>query len=281
MDNANRKAEHSRGGDAKGILENNIFKNTKYFLIDLDGTINLDDNMIEGADEFLNKIIESGRDFYFFTNNSSNNAEVCAKRMAKIGYPVSEDKVIVSSHVTTDFLLRHRKGKTVYLLGNDRLTSDMKKAGIVLVQDNPDIVVLGLDTTLTYDKLFKASKFISTGSEYIITHPDLNCPTSSGFIPDVGSLSKVLEAATGKTPLVMGKPTTMAVDYITNKLGCTKDEIAFVGDRLETDIAIGYYHNFPTAFVLSGISTEEDLAKSDIVPSVVAQSVKDLVKYLD
>ena len=262
-------------------MNNDIFKNTKYFLIDLDGTIYLDDNMIEGADLFLDKIIESGRDFYFFTNNSANNSINCCERMKKIGYPVSEDKVIVSSHVTIDFLKRHRAGKTVYLLGNERLTYDMEKAGISLVDDNPDIVVLGLDTTLTYDKLFKASKFISTGSEYIITHPDLNCPTSSGFIPDVGSLSKVLEAATGKTPLVMGKPTTMAVDYITNKLNCTKDEIAFVGDRLETDIEIGFYHDFPTAFVLSGISTAEDLAKSDIIPSVVAQSVKDLVEYLD
>ena len=258
----------------------NIFKNTKYFIIDLDGTINLDDNMIEGADEFLNGIIESGRDFYFFTNNSSNNAHNCSQRMAKLGYPVSEDKIIVSSHVTIDFLKRQREGKTVYLLGNERLTDDMTAAGITLVEENPDIVVLGLDTTLTYDKLFKASKFISTGSEYIITHPDLNCPTATGFIPDVGSLSKVLETATGKAPLVMGKPTTMAVDYITDKLNCTRDELAFVGDRLETDIAIGYYHDFPTAFVLSGISTEQDLANSDIKPSVVAQSVKDLVKYL-
>lgn len=262
-------------------MNKDVFKNTKYFVIDLDGTIYLDDNMIDGADVFLNKIKESGRDFYFFTNNSANNSENCAERLRKIGYPVDEDKIIVSSHVTIDFLKRNRSGKSVYLLGNERLTSDFVKAGIELTQEKPDIVVLGLDTTLTYDKLFKASKFISTGSEYIITHPDLNCPTSDGFIPDVGSLSKVLEAATGKKPLVMGKPTTMAVDYITHKLGCTKCDIAFVGDRIETDIAIGFYHNFPTAFVLSGISTMDEYKKSDIKASVVAQSVKELAEYLD
>ncbi len=135
------------------LAEKSIFEKTKYFIVDMDGTFYLDGNIIPGADGFLKKVRESGRDFYFFTNNSSNNVASCRDKLAKMGFPVDEKRVIISSHVTIDFLKRHRPGKSVYLLGNERLTGDFKAAGINLVEKDPDIVVLGFDTTLTYQKL--------------------------------------------------------------------------------------------------------------------------------
>lgn len=226
------------------------------------------------------KVRESGRDFYFFTNNSSNNVGSCRDKLAKMGFPVDEKRVIISSHVTIDFLKRHRPGKSVYLLGNERLTGDFKAAGIDLVEKDPDIVVLGFDTTLTYQKLWNAAKYIANGAEYIATHPDLNCPTADGFMPDTGSMIELFAASTGKRPLVMGKPMTATVDYITHMLSCSRDEIAFIGDRLATDIAIGASHGIPSVLVLSGVTTREEYENSDIKASVVVDSMKDLAEYL-
>ncbi|MBR6360201.1 MAG: HAD family hydrolase, partial [Clostridia bacterium] len=128
-------------------MDKNIFAKTKYFIIDMDGTFYLSGNLIEGSLDFISKLRETGRDFRFFTNNSSNNVEVCREKLAKMGFPVDEDMVIVSSHVAGDYLNRHYPGKRVYLLGNERLTADMKRYGINLVDEDPDIVLLGFDTT--------------------------------------------------------------------------------------------------------------------------------------
>lgn len=262
------------------MADKSIFKKTKYFIVDMDGTFYLDGNIIPGADEFLKKVRESGRDFFFFTNNSSNNVASCRAKLEKMGFPVDENRVIISSHVTIDFLKRNRPNKKVFLLGNERLTSDFESAGINLVESDPDIVVLGFDTTLTYQKMWDAARFIANGAEYIATHPDLNCPTADGFMPDTGSMIELFAASTGKRPLVMGKPMTATVDYITHMLSCERDEIAFIGDRLATDIAIGATHGIPSVLVLSGVTTIEEYEQSEIKASVVVDSMKALAEYL-
>lgn len=260
--------------------KSNIFDNTKYFIIDMDGTFYLGGNIIPGAPDFITRLRETGRDFYFFTNNSSNNVEVCRAKLAKMGFPVDEQRVIISSHVAADYLNRNYAGKRVYLLGNERLTADLAAAGINLVEDEPDIVLLGFDTTLTYDKLRKAVKFIDGGATYIATHPDVNCPTEDGYMPDAGSMIELFAASTGKRPLVLGKPMTATVDYITSMLSCDRSELAFIGDRLATDIAIGANHGIPCALVYSGVTTPEEYAKSDIRASVAVDSLGELAKYL-
>lgn len=261
-------------------MENKIFEKTKYFIIDMDGTFYLSGNIIPGSIDFINKIRKTGRDFYFFTNNSSNNVEVCREKLAKMGFPVEEDKVIISSHVAADYLNRHYPGKRVYLLGNERLTGYLRSAGVNLVSSNPDIVLLGFDTTLTYEKISKAAKYIASGVTYIATHPDMNCPTADGFMPDTGSMIELFAASTGKRPEVLGKPMTATVDYITDMLSCTREEIAFIGDRLATDIAIGMNHNIPCVLVFSGVTTPEEYEKSDIRASLAVADLKELAEYL-
>ncbi len=257
-----------------------LFEKTKYFIIDMDGTFYLDGNLIDGAMDFLTRVKELGKDFYFFTNNSSNNVAVCREKLRKMGCEVAEDKVIISSHVTTDYLNRFHKGKTVYLLGNERLTADFEAAGIPLVNAAPDIVVLGFDTTLTYQKLWDACRYIADGALYIATHPDLNCPTADGFMPDTGSMIAMIRASTGKEPLVMGKPHRYTVDYLTAYLGCTREELCFIGDRLETDILIGQKHNIPSVLVLTGVTDLAAYEKSEIRASAVEASLKSFAARL-
>ncbi len=246
----------------------------------MDGTFYLSGNIIEGSKEFILKLRETGRDFFFFTNNSSNNVEVCREKLEKMGFPVDEKRVIVSSHVAGSYLNKYYPGKKVYLLGNERLTGDMIKYGVNLVNDDPDIVLLGFDTTLTYEKIRKAANYIAAGVTYIATHPDVNCPMAEGFMPDTGSMIEMFAASTGRRPLVLGKPMTATVDYITDMLGCKRDELAFVGDRLATDIAIGMNHNIPCALVYSGVTTPEMYKNSKIRASVDVENLKALAEYL-
>lgn len=258
-----------------------MLKDTKYFIIDMDGTFYLGDNMIDGANEFTDYLPEKGKDFYFFTNNSSHDAAECLAKLNKIGYPVPEEKIIISSHVAIDFIKRKRAGKSIYLLANENFTRDCVKAGLNLVEANPDIVLLGFDTTLTYEKINKAANFIANGAEYIATHPDKNCPLAVGFMPDTGSMIEMFAASTGRYPdLIMGKPYEYTVDYVTHMLSCERSEICFVGDRLETDIAIGMKNGTKSVLVYSGVTTPELYEKSDIRATVAVPSLKHLKEYI-
>ncbi len=262
------------------MTDKSIFSKTGYFIIDMDGTFYLGGKLIEGSIAFIERLKETGRDFYFFTNNSSNNIASCQDKLAKMGFSVASDKIIISSHVTIDYLKQNHPQKSVFLLGNELLEADFAAAGIPLVKSNPDIVVLGFDTTLTYQKMWDAVKFLDAGAIYIATHPDLNCPTAEGYMPDTGSMIEMFAASTGRRPVVMGKPMTSTVDYITRLLGCEKEELAFVGDRLVTDIAIGTTHGIPAALVMTGVTSAADYAASAIRADVAVERLSSLCDYL-
>lgn len=262
------------------MAKNSLFDKIKYFIIDMDGTFYLDGTIIDGSLDFLKRVKEAGKDFCFFTNNSSNNFEVCRNKLHNMSCDIEENQLVISSHVTIDWLKQNCAGQRVYLLGNERLTNDFINAGIELDENDPDIVVLGFDTTLTYEKIHKACNFIANGKRYIATHPDFNCPTADGFMPDTGSMMAMFKASTGKEPEVMGKPMKTTVEYLARKLNCTKEELCFIGDRLETDIAIGMNNGVTSVLVLTGVTDLELYEKSKIKASFVADSLKALSEEL-
>lgn len=262
-------------------MKNKKFEKTKYFILDLDGTFHISGKMVEGALEFLDKVKNSGKDFLFFTNNSSNNSKVCHKHISDMGCVVPESKVLVSTNVCIDFLKKERCGKSVYLLGNERLVEDFKDAEIPLSDTNADIVISGFDTSLTYEKLTKASVLIENGAEYFATHGDLRCPTNMGFVPDAGAISSIITATTEKTPSkIFGKPHTETVDYLTSYLNCSRNELCFVGDSLISDIKIGYDHKIPTILVLTGITTMEHYKSQNITATYVSKSLGTLANEI-
>ena len=258
-----------------------VLESIKCFVVDMDGTFYLGNSLLPGAGEFAECVKKSGKRFFFFTNNSSHNEEECLEKLRKYGYDAEDGTVIISSHVTIDFLKRNRPGKSVYLVGNSNLTGDFIKAGITLTDENPDIVILGFDTEMTYEKLNKACNFIAEGKEYIATHPDVNCPLKDGFMPDVGAFIALIKASTGREPdLIMGKPYAFTVDYVTNRIGCKREEVAFVGDRLETDIAIGVKNGLKAVLVYTGVTTPEMYEKSDIKATAAFENIGELGKAL-
>lgn len=262
------------------VKEKEMLKGKKNFILDMDGTFYLGNKLLEGSLEFLDGLKEAGHDFLFFTNNSSQSPEVYINKLERMGCPIDHDKIITSGMVTTHYLKKYYGNSRVYLLGTPALEEQFIKDGINLVEDNPDLVVVGFDTTVTYEKLTKACSFIRNGATFIATHPDFNCPTEDGFIPDCGAICAFITASTDVKPKYLGKPYTETLEFILDHLNCTKDEVVFVGDRLYTDIAIGVNHGVMSILVLSGETKLEDVEKSQVKPDIIVDRLVDIVKYL-
>ncbi|WP_197407471.1 HAD-IIA family hydrolase [Olsenella massiliensis] len=259
------------------------FDGTKVFVLDMDGTIYLDTTWIDGAKNFLDRIKRSGRRFILLTNNSSKDPSSYISKLHTMGYAIGDEEIITSGQAATWYLNKHYQNKRVFLLGNQLLKNEFLASGIVLDDMNPEVVVIGFDTELTYSSMTKACDFVRSGLPYIATHPDLNCPTSSGFIPDAGAIMAFVQASSNRTPdTVIGKPNTPITDYLMERLvelgfeSIQRGEIAMVGDRLYTDIAAGNNAGFVSVLVLSGESTLDDAQSSPYLPNHVFTSVKEI-----
>ncbi|MDE6663285.1 MAG: HAD-IIA family hydrolase [Lachnospiraceae bacterium] len=259
----------------------NIIEGIKCFALDMDGTIYLGEKWIDGAVEFLKRIEESGRKYVFLTNNSSKNPAVYVDKLHRMGLDVGEDKIITSAQATICYLQEHFSGKKVFLLGNPLLCEEFEQEGITLDDENPDVVVTAFDTSLNYDKMCKVCDFVREGLPYIATHPDYNCPTETGFIPDIGAIHAFIHASTGRNPdCIIGKPNGFIVDYLVKRMGVPKDEIAMAGDRLYTDIAAGVNNGLKSILVLSGEASYADAQESEVVPHLIFESVRDITPLL-
>jgi NagD protein len=145
-------------------------------------------------------------------------------------------------------------------------------------QENPDYVLIAFDTELDYKKMCMLCDHVRNGLPYIATHPDFNCPTETGFIPDIGATIAYVKASTGREPdLVIGKPNSGIVEETLRVTGLKKEELAMVGDRLYTDVACGVNAGIASVFVLSGEGTREDIEKYGVAPTIVLDSVKDII----
>lgn len=259
----------------------NVFSNARHVILDMDGTFYLEDTMIPGGDKFIHALTQRGLDYLFFTNNSANSAALCSAKLANMNFPTPEKKIVLSSHVAAEFLQRNHPGARTYCLGNERLHTDLQAAGVTLVDDAPDVILLGFDTTLTYEKINKTANWLANGLPYYATHPDVNCPLKVGFMPDTGSMIALFEASTGRRPTVLGKPTRHTIDYLSRYLNCQPENLVFVGDRIETDVAIGFNHGIPSILVLSGATSREKYEnQSDIRANLVVDKLEDLTEYL-
>ncbi len=240
----------------------------KVFVFDMDGTIYLGDRVIPGALSFVSHLREKGKTVLFFTNNASRSKEVYRKRLSDMGFTDRSEEILTSGDVTIAFLKRERPGQRVYLLGTRALWDSFRLAGIPLVNGpdgkllddgKPEIVVTSFDTELTYEKLLIASRLIRSGAEFLSTHPDVNCPSEEGFMPDSGSITALLTASTGERPRYFGKPYPETLTAILEKESCRREDVVFLGDRLYTDIAIGKKNGVTALLVLSGETRREDL----------------------
>lgn len=263
------------------------------FVLDMDGTFYLGERILDGALEFLKKVKEAGKDYVFFTNNSSKSPVNYIEKLKRMGCEITRQQIMTSGDVTIGYLKEHYPGKSVYLVGTPSLEEAFIEAGISLwnhenqVQENmgacsrrPDIVVIGFDTTLNYEKLERACTFIRNGALFIATHLDINCPTEAGFIPDCGAMCALISKATGKEPKYLGKPFYETMEYVLHRTGVEAKNIAFVGDRIYTDVATGVNNGAKGILVLSGETALSDVKGSAIKPDGIFADLKEMSQYL-
>lgn len=258
-----------------------ILKQITCFALDMDGTVYLGEQWIEGAKDFLKAIEKAGKKFIFLTNNSSKAPQNYIEKLCRMGLEIDESQIVTSGQAAIDYLKINYPGKRVFLLGNELLTNEFLEEGILLDEKTPEVVVTGFDTSLTYQKMCKVCDFVRSGLPYLATHPDMNCPTETGFIPDAGAIHAFIHASAFRYPdHIIGKPSGDIMDFLAKRAGVTREETAMVGDRLYTDVAAGVKNGYTGILVLSGEAGIKDIEQSDVIPNLIFDSVKDMIRFL-
>ena len=259
-------------------------KSKNFYIFDMDGTIYLEYTPLPNAIDLITKINDKkDKHIIYFTNNASKNPAYYLDKLNKIGFPASKEQILTSADVLIKFLKSHRQNKKIYLLGTPYLEDMFKQNNICLTQENPDIVVTSFDTTLTYDKLEKACTYIRNGTEWLTTHPDINCPVENGYIPDCGAINELIRVSTGKPlPKAFGKPYGEVVDMIEEIYGEKRENMAMFGDRLYTDIALGKKNNMTAVLLLTGEATLDEALNlpDDLQPDIIFNNLFEAEQYL-
>jgi HAD superfamily hydrolase (TIGR01457 family) len=246
----------------------------------MDGTVYLGNRLLPGSLDFLQYLVDTGRDHLFLTNNSSRNATYYADKLTRFGWTAKPAEVLTSGEATALYLAGLKPSARVCLLGTPDLESDFSAHGFILTDKEPDYVVLGFDMTLTYEKLVRACDLVRGGVPFIATHPDLNCPTETGYIPDCGAMIALITASTGVKPKIIGKPNREIIDAMFRKKPVRREQVAMVGDRLYTDIVMGHNAGVSSILVLSGEAKMSDIPQASIQPDFVFAGLNELLDKL-
>lgn len=262
------------------MLDIRQLKQVQCFLLDMDGTVYLGENLLPGAREFLDYLNDQDIPYYFLTNNSSRSRPEYSAKLKRLGLPVQDEQIFTSGEATAIYLKKIKPEARLYVVGTPSLEAEFRTQGFELVQESPDFVVLGFDTTLTYEKIWKLCDFVRAGVRYIATHPDINCPTETGFMPDIGAMMAMIAASTGKHPeVIIGKPNSPIVEALVHKTGFSAGSMAMIGDRLYTDIAMRQA-GITTILVLSGETKPEDVQGSPFQPDYIVENLLELYRHL-
>lgn len=259
---------------------NSELKNKKLFLLDMDGTIYLGEQLFDGTIEFLEYVKSMGGRYIFMTNNSSKSVNKYIEKLKRLGVEATEGDFVTSVNATEEYL-KTKTYKKIYVFGTDSFKEQLGYFPITdKLEDDIDCLVMGFDTSLTFQKLEDACILLNRGVDYIATNPDWVCPTWYGSVPDCGSISQILCTATHRMPYFIGKPRPEMAYLAMKKTGFSPDETVVIGDRLYTDIACGVNAGISSLFVLSGEGTMKDLETSDIVPTFIFDNIKEVYKTL-
>lgn len=255
------------------------FKKKKLFLLDMDGTIYLGNELFDGTLDFLDAIRRQGGRYLFVTNNSSRSTQAYVERLRGMGIPAEKQDFLTSVDALVWYLQQHHPKAKIYAFGTKTFRQQLADAGFWItdqLQDQVDLLVCGFDTELTFQKLEDACILLGRGVEFIATNPDWVCPTSWGSVPDCGSVCEMLFRATGRRPKFIGKPQPEMALLSMQALGVLPQETVLIGDRIYTDIACGVNAGIDTAFVLSGEGVRQDVETYGIAPTGIYQDIRQI-----
>jgi len=252
----------------------------KGFICDMDGVIYHGSKILPGVADFVNWMIENDKKFVFLTNSPERTPHELSMKLERMGLCVSADHFYTSAMATSEFLRSQAPGCTAYVIGEAALAKAMYDQGIYMNDVNPDYVVLGETRTYCFEKLEKAIELVNKGAKLIGCNPDTVGVTEKGIMPATGSLVAPIEIATGKKAYFVGKPNPLMLRHGLKKIGCHSEDIAFIGDRMDTDIIAAIESNIDSILVLSGVTSKEDIDLFPYRPKYVIGGVGDIVKNI-
>lgn len=259
------------------------FKAKRLFLLDMDGTIYLGDQLFDGTLDFLSQVRAQGGKYLFVTNNSSRSVSAYVDRLNGMGIPSDADDFLTS----VDALIWYLRGKyddaLIYAFGTRTFRQQLSEAGFRItdkLEDGVSLLVCGFDTELTFQKLEDACILLGRGVDFVATNPDWVCPTSYGSVPDCGSVCEMLFRATGRRPKFIGKPEPEMALLSMEKYGYTPEQTVLVGDRVYTDIACGVNAGVDTAFVLSGEGVPGDVERFGVHPTGIYENIREIYEKM-
>lgn len=260
-----------------------LVKQTELYLLDMDGTLYLGDQLFSFTKEFLATVRKAGKKYLFLTNNSSKSVSAYVEKLGRLGISATEEDFLTSSQATARYLQEHYAGKRLYVCGTRSLKEELMKNGFTVTEDleETECIVMGYDTELTYKKLDDVSRMLCTRElPYIATNPDYVCPTEYGSVPDCGSVCDMIYNATKKRPFVIGKPSPMMPMLAAEKAGVSVEHTAVLGDRIYTDVKSALNAGAVGVLVMSGETTPEILAASEDKPDLVIDSAAVVLEEL-
>lgn len=253
-------------------------KNKIGFICDMDGVIYHGNKILDGVADFVNWMIDNDKKFVFLTNSPERTPHELSMKLQRMGLDVSAGHFYTSAMATAEFLSSQKPGCTAYVIGEAALSKALYDVGIYMNDVNPDYVVVGETRTYSFEKIEKAIELVNKGARLIGTNPDITGPTERGVMPATGALIAPIEIATNKKAYFVGKPNPVMLRHGLKKLGCHSEEIAFIGDRMDTDIIAGIESNVDTVLVLSGVTAREDIDNYPYRPKYVLDGVGDLIR---
>lgn len=260
-----------------------ILKNVDLFLFDMDGTLYLGDRLFDFTTDLLKSIRAAGKRYIFITNNSSKSVDAYVQKLSRLGISACKDDFLTSAQATAWYLKKHHPDCRFYVCGTKSLKDELSRAGFTVTEstEETDCIIMGFDTELTFKKLDDISRMLCTRElPYIATHPDYVCPTEYGSVPDCGSVCDMLYNASGKRPIVIGKPSPLMIELAMEKTGATPKTTAVVGDRIYTDVKSGINAGALGVLVMSGETTTEILNASDVKPDIILENAGEISEYL-
>lgn len=257
-----------------------MLKDKRFFLFDIDGTVALGENLIDGAKELLDYIESINGKYIFITNNSTMGVNDYIKKFENLKVRVDESNFITAGYASALYLEENYKYKKIFCLGTKSFVSELKERNLnvtEIFESDVQCVIVGFDNELEYRKIEDVCKILSKKSvSFLATNPDLVCPVDFGFVPDCGSICQMIENAVERKPIFIGKPNKLIVDICFKKNEFLKEETLIIGDRLYTDILCGINSGIETAAVFTGETDLDEICKSSYKPTYVFNNVKEL-----
>ena len=246
------------------------------YLIDMDGVLVRGRTAIPGAQDFIGRLRDRDAKYLVLTNNPMYTPADLAHRLQNSGLDIPADRIFTSAMATAQFLHWQRPRGTAFVIGESGVTSALHEAGYIITDHAPDYVVLGETTSLNFEAITKAIRLVAGGARFIATNPDSSGPTEDGIVPACGAMAALIEKATGREPLFIGKPAPLMMRSAMNHLGVHSQNTVMVGDRMDTDIIAGLQAGMETILVLSGVTARADLVRYPYQPTCVCDSVADI-----